>query len=69
MKSTKIMLGCIITFLITWLIIATIAYLLSSITDFKSCATNGGTIMFMLIFGWIPSAIVGADLATKYYEN
>jgi hypothetical protein len=69
MKSTKIMLGCIITFLLTWLSIATLAYLLASVTDFKTCATNGGTIMFMLVFGWIPSAIVGADLAAKYYEN
>jgi hypothetical protein len=24
--------------------------------------TNSGTIMFMLIFGWIPAIIVGADL-------
>lgn len=62
MKSTKIMVGCIVTFLITWLLLATLAYLLSSVTDFRTCATNGGTIMFMLIFGWIPAAIVGYDL-------
>lgn len=70
MKTTKIMLGCVITFLLTWLTIATIAYLLSSVTDFKTCATNGGTLMFMLIFGWIPSVIVGHDLEKKYkYED
>lgn len=62
MKSTKIMISCIVTFLITWLLIALLAYLLSSVTDFRTCATNGGTIMFMLIFGWIPAAIVGYDL-------
>ena len=62
MKSTKIMVGCIVTFLITWLLLATLAYLLSSVTDFRTCATNGGTIMFMLIFGWIPAAIVGLSL-------
>lgn len=66
MNATKIMIGCIVTFLVTWLIIATIAYLLSSITDFKNCATNGGTIMFMLTFGWIPSVIIGYDLDKKY---
>lgn len=56
------MISCIVTFLITWLLIALLAYLLSSVTDFRTCATNGGTIMFMLIFGWIPAAIVGYDL-------
>ncbi len=60
------MVGCIVTFLLTWLTIATIGYLLSSETDFRSCATNGGTLMFMLIFGWIPSVIVGADLEKRY---
>jgi len=69
MKTTKIMVGCVITFLLTWLTIATIAYLLSSVTDFKTCATNGGTLMFMLIFGWIPSVIVGADLEKKYKDE
>jgi len=60
------MIGCIITFLLSWLSIATIAYLLSSVTDFKPCVTNGGTLMFMLIFGWIPSMIIGANLSEKY---
>lgn len=70
MKSTKIMVGCILTFLITWLLLATLAYLLSSVTDFRTCATNGGTIMFMMIFGWIPAAIVGYDLDKRYnHEN
>ena len=69
MKSTKIMLACIACFLTTWLSIATIAYLLSSVTDFKTCVTNGGTIMFMLIFGWIPAFIVGFDLAQKYQDE
>ena len=69
MKSTKIMVGCTVTFLLTWLTIATIAYMLSSVTDFITCATNGGTIMFMLIFGWIPSVIVGHDLDKRYINE
>ena len=70
MKTTKIMLAVIATFLITWLLFATIGYLLSDATDLKSCATHGGTLMLMLIFGWIPADIVGCDLAEKYeYEN
>lgn len=66
MKSTKIMVAVIATFLITWLTIATIAYLLSSVTDFRSCAANGGTMMFMLFIGWVPAFIVGFDLDKRY---
>jgi hypothetical protein len=66
MKLTKIMVGCTVTLLITWLLLTTLAYLLSSATDFRSCATNGGLLMFMLIFGWIPAVIVGYDLDKKY---
>ena len=66
MKSRKIMLACIACFLTTWLSISFIAYLLSSVTDFKTCVTNNGTTMFMLIFGWIPAVIVGYDLDKKY---
>ena len=68
MKSTKIMLAVIAAFLITWLFLATLAYLLSSVTDFRTCATNGGTIMFMMIFGWIPAAILGYDLDKRYKD-
>jgi len=69
MKSTKIMVGCIVTFLLTWVSLSIIAYLLSSVTDFRTCATNNGTIMFMLIFGWIPSVIVGCDLDKRYKDE
>lgn len=66
MKSTKIMLACIACFVTTWFTVSLLAYVLSSTTDFRTCATNGGTIMFMLIFGWIPTVIVGYDLDQKY---
>lgn len=61
MKRTTIMLAVIATFLITWCLSATIGTLLSD-TPFKECMTHGGTIMFMMMFGWIPSVIVGVDL-------
>jgi len=61
MKSTKIMLACIACFITTWLSVSLIGYMLSDVT-FKTCATDGGTMMFMLIFGWIPAFIVGIDL-------
>lgn len=61
MKTTKIMLAVIATFLITWCVIGLIGYLISD-TSYRECMTNGGTLMFMLIFGWIPAVILGADL-------
>ena len=63
------MVGCVITFLLTWLLLATLAYLLSSVTDFKTCVTNGGTMMFMFIIGWIPAVIVGCDLHERYNKK
>jgi hypothetical protein len=61
MKTTKIMLAVIATFLITWCVIGLIGYLISDIS-YRECMSNGGTLMFMLIFGWIPAVILGADL-------
>ena len=64
MKSTKIMLACIACFVTTWLSISLIGYMLSDAT-FKTCATNGGTMMFMFILGWVPAFVVGIDLDKK----
>jgi hypothetical protein len=64
MKSTKIMLAIIATLLSTWTVISLIGYVLSDI-PLKECYTNMGTILVMLIFGWIPSVIIGCDLEEK----
>ena len=64
MKSTKIMVAVIATLIITWCVIGLIGYLLSDGT-YKECMTHGGTLMFMLIFGWIPAIIIGSDLNDK----
>lgn len=61
MKSTKIMLAVIATLIITWCVMGLIVYLLSDLS-YRECMTNVGTLMFMLIFGWIPAIIIGADL-------
>jgi FtsH-binding integral membrane protein len=61
MKSTKIMLAILATLLITWCVIGTIGYLLSDDT-FKQSMSSGGTFFFMILFGWIPCIIIGADL-------
>jgi hypothetical protein len=61
MKSTKLMLAVIATFLITWCVMGLIGYLLSDLS-FRDCMTNGATIMIMFIIGWIPASIVGYDV-------
>lgn len=61
MKSTKIMLAVIATFLITWCVMGLIGYLLSDLS-YRDCMTNGATIMIMFIIGWIPAVFVGSDL-------
>lgn len=61
MKNTKIMIGVLLTFFITWMTISFIVFIFSN-ASFSQIATNPGLGFFMLIFGWIPSVIVGADL-------
>jgi hypothetical protein len=61
MKSTKIMLAIIATLLLTWCVTGSIGWMLSDLS-YKESMTNSGTIFFMLIFGWIPCIIIGADL-------
>jgi hypothetical protein len=62
MKSTTIMLAVIATTLITWIVMGLIGWMLSDL-QFKECMSHGGTLMLMLIFGWIPAVFVGADLS------
>ena len=61
MKSTKLMLAVIATFLITWCVMGLIGYLLSDLS-FKQCLTHGATLMILLLIGWIPAVIVGCDV-------
>ena len=55
------MLAVIATFFITWCVMGLIGYLLSD-ASYKECMTHGATLMFLLIFGWIPSVIIGHDM-------
>ena len=61
MKSTKLMLAVIATLLTTWIVMGTIGWCLSDLS-FRDCITHGGTLMLMLIVGWIPAIIVGDDV-------
>lgn len=61
MKSTKLMLAVIATFLITWCVMGLIGYLLSD-ASYRDCMTHGGTLMLLMIIGWIPAIVVGNDV-------
>ena len=39
-----------------------IGWMLSELS-LRECYTHGGTLMLMLIFGWIPSVIIADDLS------
>jgi hypothetical protein len=67
MKSTKIMLAVIATFLTTWCVMGIIGYLLSNVS-YRDCMIDPATIVLMLMFGWIPSLIIGCDL-DNYLEK
>lgn len=61
MKSTKIMLAVIATFLITWCVMGLIGWCISDLS-FKECLTHGGTLIILMILGWIPAVLVGIDV-------
>ena len=58
------MLAVIATFLTTWCVMGLIGYLLSDFS-YKECMSDCATVFFMLIFGWIPSLIIGYDVDNK----
>lgn len=64
MKGTKIMLGFICTLLCTWTLFTIIAWIITDLT-FKQSFTSGVVLTCMLMFGWIPSIIVGIDIEEK----
>lgn len=61
MKQSKIMLAFIATLLITWCVMGLIGYLISD-CSYRECIIHGGTLMCMMLFGWVPAVIVAADL-------
>lgn len=64
MKNTIVMLVAVATVLATWMFVSTIIWIFSDAT-FKQVASDPGMIIFMLIFGWIPSVIVCCDVNSK----
>ncbi len=65
MKTTKIMITGLCTFLITWCILGLIGYLLSDNVSYKECMRDGATILVTTLIGWVPALIVCNDLYDK----
>jgi hypothetical protein len=61
MKTTKIMLAVIATFLTTWCVLGLIGWYISDLS-FRDCLICYPTIVIMLIMGWMPAVIIGCDL-------
>ena len=61
------MLAVLATTFITWCVMGLIGWMLSDLS-YRDCMTNGGTFFFMLVFGWIPGVILGADLDKQFKE-
>ena len=66
MKTTRTMILGIFTFIATYMFVGGIVYLLSEGITYRESLTQGGLMMFMLIFGWIPSVIVCLDYDETY---
>jgi len=65
MNLTKNMVIILTTLFITWMVLSTLFFFFGDYTTFKAAATDSPVGMLMLVFGWIPSVVVGADLAEK----
>lgn len=61
MKNTTILVVVITVFIITWLVLGLIGYSINDLT-YKATLSHTAMIIFMVVFGWIPAAIVGDDL-------
>lgn len=55
------MIAVIATTFITWCVMGLIGWCISDLS-FKNCLTHGGTLMLMLVLGWIPAIFVGSDV-------
>lgn len=67
MKSTKVMIVGVCTFIFTWCVIALIGYLLSDDVSYKECMRHEATIILMAAIGWFPTLIVCNDIKDKLY--
>jgi len=65
MKNTYVMLAVLGAFMLTWMFLATVAYFISDVPTYKDAMTHGPVGFILLLFGWIPAAIVGCDIDKK----
>jgi hypothetical protein len=66
MKTTKLMLIGIATFIATWLALSTFVWLCAEFLTFRDIATNPLIIMIMIAVGWVPTVVVVNDCNERY---
>lgn len=66
MKNTKIMLAAVGTFVITWLLLGLAFMLLLGNIGYRESLTDTFVVFIMIIFGWVPSVIVGTDMDASH---
>lgn len=66
MKRTKIMLAVIVTAILSYLFIALVVDIFHPESYYREALRHPASAFFMIIFGWIPSVVVGFDIDEKY---
>jgi hypothetical protein len=61
MKATKIMIVCIVVYLLTILLSGLLVYLVAGFLTYRDAILNGPFAAAMFALGWIPATIVGVD--------
>lgn len=66
MIQTKTMLLAIACFMITYALVGLIGYLLFDMVSYRLTLIDPGMIVFMFMFGWLPTAVIAVDYHEKY---
>ena len=60
------MLLAIASFILTYALVGLIGYLLFDMVSYRLTLIDPGTVVFMIMFGWLPAAVIAADYHEKY---
>lgn len=52
--------------MLTYALVGFIGYLLFDMVSYRLTLIDPGTVVFMVIFGWLPTAVIAVDYHEKY---
>lgn len=52
--------------MITYALVGFIGYLLFNMSSYRLTLIDPGMVVFMVIFGWLPTAVIAVDYHEKY---